>query len=99
MSRARGAAVTCAVLSLFLLAGGARKPAPQQPAPAAAVQARGGSAASGGLQQGARAYRRVLTGSAITSTGRVTVHRVDDRLLFDIPRPVFGRDMVLLRRL
>src|SRR5690606_39808764 len=34
-----------------------------------------------------------------TSTGLVTVHRVDDKLLFEIPRPVFGRDMVLLRRL
>jgi hypothetical protein len=99
MSRARGAAVTCAVLSLFLLAGCARNPAPQQPAPAAAVQARGDSAATGGRQQGPRPYRRVVTGSAITSTGLVTVHRVDDKLLFEIPRPVFGRDMVLLRRL
>lgn len=97
MSRARSAAVLSAVLSLFLLAACARNPAPRQPTPVAGPQARSDSA--GERRQGARPYARVITSSAITSSGIVDVHRVDDKLFFEIPRSVLGRDMVLLRRL
>lgn len=97
MSRARSAAVLSVFLSLFLNAGCARNAPAQQPTPRPDVQARGDSA--GGRQQGPRPYARVITDKAITSSGLVKVHRVDDKLFFELPRDVIGRDMVMLRRL
>lgn len=43
-------------------------------------------------------YRAVVPASARTDRGLFDVHRVDDRLLFEIPDSVLGRDMALLSR-
>ena len=43
-------------------------------------------------------YSEVVPPSADTQSGLFTVHRVDDRLLFEIPDDVLGRDMIIMSR-
>jgi hypothetical protein len=43
-------------------------------------------------------YRAVVPATADTDPGLFTVHRVGDRLLFEIPDSLFGRDMMLMSR-
>jgi hypothetical protein len=43
-------------------------------------------------------YRAVVPASAETHTGLFHVHRVGDRILFEIPDSILGRDMVLMSR-
>jgi hypothetical protein len=43
-------------------------------------------------------YRAVVPATAETDPGLFTIHRVDDRLLFEIPDSLFGRDMMLMSR-
>ena len=45
-----------------------------------------------------RSYDRVVSRDAITQPGLFTVHRVGDRLLYEIPVAQLGHDMLLLRR-
>jgi hypothetical protein len=43
-------------------------------------------------------YATVVPATADTDPGLFTVHRVGDRLLFEIPDSLFGRDMMLMSR-
>jgi hypothetical protein len=43
-------------------------------------------------------YRAVVPATAETDPGLFTVHRVGERLLFEIPDSLFGRDMMLMSR-
>src|SRR5690625_4711820 len=43
-------------------------------------------------------YRSVVPANAESDAGLFTVHRVGDRLLFEIPDGVLGRDMALMSR-
>lgn len=43
-------------------------------------------------------YRTAVPASARSDDGMFTVHRVDDRLLFEIPDSLLGRDMALMSR-
>ena len=43
-------------------------------------------------------YRSVVPATAQSDDGMFTVHRVDDRLLFEIPDSLLGRDMALMSR-
>jgi hypothetical protein len=55
--------------------------------------------AGGGAQaQEAPSYRDVVPASAQTDQGLFAVHRVDDKLLFEIPDSVLGRDMAVMSR-
>jgi hypothetical protein len=44
-------------------------------------------------------YRDVVPASAVSDTGLFTVHRVGDRLLFEIPDVMLGRDMIIMSRI
>jgi len=44
-------------------------------------------------------YADVVPASAESQTGLFDVHRVEDRLLFEIPDDVLGRDMIIMSRL
>lgn len=44
-------------------------------------------------------YEDVVTEDAITDTGVFDVHRVEERLLFEIPNERFGRDFLLVSRI
>ena len=56
-------------------------------------------AARAGDDKGPRPYTEVVTPDAETDEGLFTVHRVDDKLLFEIPDSLFGRDMLLISRI
>src|SRR5688500_16086589 len=47
----------------------------------------------------ARPYAQVVTDRAVTDTGGITVHRVDDRWLFEVPDSLLGRDFLLVSRI
>ena len=46
-----------------------------------------------------RSYSDVVAASAETDRGLFDVHRIDDRLLFEIPDSIFGRDMAIMSRI
>jgi hypothetical protein len=45
-----------------------------------------------------RSYQEVVPASAESAPGLFHVHRVEDRLLFEIPDSVLGRDMLIMSR-
>jgi len=85
-----------------LVAGCSQAPAPGgAPSPQRTVQtgdsaARGGDSARAGGQP--RPYNRVITRDARTRRGMFAVHRVNDRLYFEIPRKELNKDMLLVGR-
>ena len=62
--------------------------------------ARAGGAAGGGGAQPARprSYNRVITSEARTRRGLFAVHRVNDRLFFEIPRRELNKDQLAIGR-
>src|SRR6476469_6038671 len=72
-------------------------PAPQRSAQAQPDSTRGDSARGGGAAQ-PRPYNRVITREARTRRGMFAVHRVNDKLYFEIPRKEFNTDMLLVGR-
>ena len=57
-----------------------------------------GGAGGGGAQAQPRPYARVVTSQAQTRRGLFTVHRINDRLLFEIPRSELNKDMLMVGR-
>ncbi|MDX2135083.1 MAG: zinc-dependent metalloprotease [Saprospiraceae bacterium] len=49
--------------------------------------------------KGPKTYKEVVTDKAVSQTGMVTVHRLEDKYLFDIPDSLFGRDIMAVTRL
>jgi hypothetical protein len=70
---------------------------PSPPAPAA-QQAQGGEGQAGQPRRRPRPYSQVVTDRAITDTGGINVHRIDDRWLFEVPDSLLGRDFLLVSR-
>src|SRR6266576_4216971 len=62
------------------------------------IRAGGDSARGGGAAQ-PRPYNRVITRDARTRRGMFAVHRVNDKLYFEIPQKELHRDMLLVGRL
>src|SRR5690242_18080276 len=65
------------------------------------TQERGAGGAGGGFASGAarpRPYNRVITRDAVTRRGMFAVHRVGDRLYFEIPAREMGKDELLVGR-
>lgn len=46
-----------------------------------------------------KGYRDVVTPAAVSDDGLFTVHRVNNRLLFEIPDAMLGRDMIVMSRI
>jgi hypothetical protein len=69
-------------------------------APTAAGAAAGAPApgGAGGAAAGPRPYAQVITGRAVTQRGLFHVHRIGERLYFEIPRAELGREMLLISR-
>lgn len=80
----------------------ARSPAAIPTGPGAPSQAQAGDSAGARGGAGAAAkpkpYARVITSEAQSDTGLFVVHRVADKLFFEIPRAEFGKDMLLVGR-
>ena len=88
--------VTLCVLVLSACASRA-----QDPAPAAGPQQQTQSPEGQGTPQRRRArpYAQVVTDRAVTDSGGITVHRVEDRWLFEVPDSLLGRDFLLVTRI
>ncbi|MFL5499435.1 MAG: zinc-dependent metalloprotease [Gemmatimonadaceae bacterium] len=94
--------------AVFLLAACARAPQPStSPTPqrtnqvAAADSPRVGGDSARGAGSGPaqpRPYNRVITRDARTRRGMFAVHRVNDKLFFEIPRKELSKDMLLVGR-
>jgi hypothetical protein len=82
-----------------LVSGCASAPAGNQPSP------RTGNAAAAGRDSSARnrprikPYKDVVTERARTDSGMFIVHRLGDTLLYEIPVPMLGREMLLVSRI
>ncbi len=66
--------------------------APQQATPPAAPQGRP-------QQRGPRPYAEVVTDRAVTDSGGIIVHQVDDKWLFQVPDSLLRRDFLLVSRI
>ena len=85
--------VCVAVAAMTLTACGRNAPPPQAPTPAGARP--GGAAAS----SGPKPYAEVVTAKAVSDEGLFAVHRVDDKILFEVPDSLLGADMLLISRI
>ena len=89
------------VLAVLLAAACAHnRPAPAGPSPAGtrAASARGDSSGGPGGAPRPRPYNRVITSEAKTGRGLFIVHRIGDRLYFEIPAKELNRDQILVGR-
>ena len=94
MTRRIRASAVLAVLALT--AAGCARPAPASPAPQAGQD--GAAARRGGEPQGVRPYRTVIPATAESRHGLFSVHRVDEKLFFEIPASELGRDLLVVQR-
>ncbi|HVZ78019.1 MAG TPA: zinc-dependent metalloprotease, partial [Gemmatimonadaceae bacterium] len=65
----------------------------------AAMPGRGGPGGAAGAAQGEphpQPYNRVVTREAKTRTGMITVHRIGEKVLFEIPRDQMNKDELLV---
>lgn len=69
-----------------------------QGTPGAQTPTQGQGAGRGGANR-PRPYSQVVTDRAASDTGVITVHRVEDRFLFELPDSVVGRDFLLVSRI
>ena len=74
----------------------ARQSAPA-PAPARQDTSRAASGRQQGPDQGApKPYNQVITAGAITDSGVFTVHRIGEKLFYEIPKAMFGREFLMV---
>ncbi len=57
-----------------------------------------GAGGAGAAAQGPRPYRQVITDRTQTQDGLFKVHRIGERLLFEIPAAQIGKEMLLISR-
>ena len=91
MKRSQATSVGLVLLAATLsgCAGAAR---PQSPAPAQDRPARG-------EQEAMKPYARVITSEAETDDGLIAVHRVGEKLFFEIPNDLLGTELLLVSRI
>jgi hypothetical protein len=99
LSRLTPSPLIAAALALGAM-GCAARTAPTTTTPVRAATSpqdttRGGG---GAAQQGPRPYRQVITDRAITQNGLFKVHRIGDRLLFEVPTTQLNKEMLLVSR-
>ena len=107
----RHSPLVVAALALMSCAPVAAGPAPATtPAPVPATTPPTTAPTPGGAPQGPptggqgaqpaapRPYRQVITDRAVTQTGLFKVHRIGDRLFFEIPATALNKEMLLVSR-
>ncbi|MDH5759736.1 MAG: zinc-dependent metalloprotease [Gemmatimonadota bacterium] len=94
-------------VALILSAAACSRPAVANPAPSPSPRAssqegpqRPGARPAGGgaRQEGPKPYGEVITAGAVTQDGLFRVHRVDDKLYFEIPASELNAEMLLIGR-
>ncbi|GLC25505.1 zinc-dependent metalloprotease [Roseisolibacter agri] len=100
MRRSVRPGVLAALAALPLAPLMAQPPAtPAQTPPAAGAPATpGGPTSAQPPRRAPRPYAQVVTARAVTDAGGITVHRVDDRWLFEVPDSLLARDFLLVSR-
>ncbi|MEO9036482.1 MAG: zinc-dependent metalloprotease [Gemmatimonadaceae bacterium] len=78
---------------------GGNPPTPGLPGGLDSLLARGGMPGGGAPAAAPRPYNRVVTPDAKTARGLFLVHRVGDRVLFEIPRKELNKDEMMVGRL
>ncbi len=69
------------------------------PSPAAGARPGGGGpGARGESDDGPKPYAEVVTEEAVTDSGMVHIHKVDDQYLFEIPEEILDREILLVSR-
>jgi hypothetical protein len=76
----------------------AAAPAPGGTPAAGAAAGAGAAPGAAAARRGPRPYAQVVTPRAVTDTGAVTVHRVEDKWLFELPDSLMGRSFLLVGR-
>src|SRR5687768_14674756 len=75
----------------------------QQPQGGAPPAAPGAQTPTQGAGRGGpsrpRPYNQVVTDRAVSDGGAITVHKIDDRFLFEVPDTLIGRDFLLVSRI
>jgi len=91
----------CSLAALIVLASSALAIGAQQPTtpPAGTPSAAGAAQAGASARRGPRPYDQVITARAVTDSGFVTVHKVEDRWFFEVPASIIGRDLLLITRI
>ncbi|HEX9704951.1 MAG TPA: DUF5117 domain-containing protein [Gemmatimonadales bacterium] len=93
------ALVACARTSAAPV-GRAPAPSPEPTQDTARAPARStspsGQGRQGQSQEGPRPYRDVITAQAVTDSGVFIVHRIDEKLFYEIPRGMLGREFRLV---
>jgi hypothetical protein len=91
--------IALAFTSACSTAGPKTAPSPQRSAGQGGdTTIRAGDSTRGGGTAQPRPYNRVITRDAKTRRGMFAVHRVNDKLYFEIPRKELSRDMLLVGR-
>ena len=83
----------CTLLLGFVLLAGCRTTQPATPPPTAPAKAEGGD------KKKEKSYRDVITDKAETDEGLFAVHRVEDKLYYEIPDSLLDREMLLVTRI
>ncbi len=65
------------------------------PGTASASARPGGAAKDGGMKK----YSEVITDAAVSDSGMFVVHRIDDKLFYEIPDSLLGEEMLLVSRI
>src|SRR5688500_8695396 len=103
MNKARVALPLCAVLlagvgvyapAVAKAMAGQQDPPPQQDPQTQQDPAGGGRGGGRGADPVIRPYERVITRDAISKTGVFGVHRIKDRLFYEIPKTALGREFL-----
>lgn len=71
----------------------------QQPTPPGGTPpagAPGTPGARGQTPEGPKPYRDVITAAAVTDSGVFTIHRIAEKLFYEIPRGMFGREFLFV---
>ena len=91
-----------AVATTIAVSGCAPKSKPAAPTPARQQTASAPTTTAPPTASSARRprpYRQVITERAVTDTGGITTHKVDERWFFEVPDSLVGRDMLLVSRI
>ncbi len=94
----RSSPLLAAVLLLGSTACTMARPTPAPTPARAAGAADSARGASGGAAQAPRPYRQVITDQAKTDAGLITIHRIGERLYFEIPTAQLDKEMLLISR-
>ncbi len=88
-----------ALVALGLAACSSSSATPPRTTPSPSGAGAGQGAAGGrGSSTGPKPYKDVVTAKAVTDSGIFLTHRIDDKLLLEIPAAEFGSEMMMIAR-